>query len=1516
MLHFNLLLKRTAAMAVAGAFGISAMAQAVVPGSDAPVFRSMSPSTHFAATEVPQNAHNVVVPARKNARPGLSALGTPRALKSRPGIIPAAGERLPALAGSVTVADSWPYEEPPIGVYALPEAAGKNFTLLAEGPDATGGGVVIGDKYYCTNYYNFSGYLYANVDCYDMSTWERLSHRDGESGLIALDVALDPTDNNVYGFFYNDNVTGYEFGTINYETLTRTVICDLDRTMVAIAIDNDGTVYGIDREMARDADNIMRTVSSSLYKIDKETGAMSLVGKTGQLPFYVSSAVIDPATGRMFWTVSGQDGARLCEVDKATGAAKVVMEFADNEEVTGLYVQPAAAADDAPASVSGLTAEFADGSLSGKVRFTAPAVTFGGDPATGALTYTVTANGVEIATGNTTCGAFVDASVSVDAAGMYEIAAYVSNAAGNGPAAKLSMFIGKGTPSMPVVTASWSGGRFHVEWAPVTTSADGGYINPADVRYDIMRMPDEVLLDHDIAATSIDMPYPEPENLESFYFLVGAKYDGKQSQTAVSNLVVLGALSTPYSQDFSNIDELNAYTILDGNADGKVWSWYNGQVYLPYSKETQCDDWFILPPMRLEGGRVYKFTIEAYAGYAAYPERFEVKYGTANNADAMTSTVIAPTTLTNIVAKAFDGDIAPEKSGIYYIGVHGISDADMYSLYVKSINIGTGVDDNAPAAVEDFTATPDPDGLKKVTLSFTAPTQTFAGQPLGALTDIVISRSGRALQTIENPAPGQKISFEDTPQRKGYYTYEVTSSNEYGRSAAVSATVYVGINVPAAPTDVVLTETDEPGVVTLSWTAPTTDVDGLPLNPDLVTYTIVQATNHDDFVALENVKETTVTFRAMPEGEQDFIYFAVFAATEAGYSDTYASSVMKAIGTPAAYPFLESFADGDFSMDFGVSGNGGSWSTYGDASGIVSIEEDNGYMGMKGEYVDARSGIYTGKISLEGAVAPVLSFYTYNVPPESASDGRDTNTIEISVSDGSKSSVVKSFVIGEEFGDNYGWNKVSVPLTGYAGCKNIELRLTVTTGNCVYTFFDRLRIGEAIDNNLIAGRLRTPDRVKVGNDFTASVNVLNDGDKAADNYRVQLMCNGKEIASQVGVALLPGDKKAVEFTVPTGPVSDESLVIGAKVVYENDAVPEDNTTGDATVKVVYPNLPAPEALQGRSTGDAVKLSWIAPDMSLAMPAAIEDDFESYAPYANSGVGSWVFVDIDKGGIGGIQDFQIPGIDRNSEQSFWVMTSEIAPDNGTFAAHSGTQYLCQMYAAVQNYPVMCDDWAISPELYGKRQEITFFARSYVSIYPETFEVYYSTGSVNPDDFIFLDVVEYASSAWTEYNFTVPDGARRFAIRCISTDCFMLFVDDFSYIPAGATLDLELKGYNLYRDGVKVSTLAADELSAVDVPDTESAYSYRITAVYNRGESRPSNVAEVDYSAGIAEAGVPQPVVVGLKGVVQVRNAAGMPVSIFAVDGKAVHVGSGDATVSLMPGVYTVRVASTSHKVLVK
>lgn len=1137
----------------------------------------------------------------------------------------------------------------------------------------------------------------------------------------------------------------------------------------------------------------------------------------------------------------------------------------------------------------------------------------------GNLTYTVTANGNTVAEGTTACGAQVNADFTVENAGRYEIVAYVTNSAGDGPKSKTDIFIGKGIPSMPVVKATYADDTFHISWEPVTTTVDGGYINPAEVVYDIMRMPDQEMLDIEVTGTSIDMHYPEPIELETYYFLVGARYAGStdnRSQTGVSNIVILGSLSAPYEQDFSDYESLNAYTILDNNKDGKLWSWYNSKVYLPYSKETQCDDWFILPPMRLEAGRTYAFSIDAFAGYPTYPERFEVKYGKANTADAMTETVIAPTDITNIVENTFNGTIVPNETGIYYIGVHGISDHDMYSLYVSRLSISGGVADSAPASVADFTVTPDANGGHTVTISFTAPDKTFAGDPLSSLTNITVTRNGRRMTNgiIENPTPGTRYTITDERSNPGYYSYEITASNENGKSATVSKRVFVGINRPAPATDVTLAET-EPGVVTLNWKAPAYDIDGQTLNPDMVTYTIVQVTNHDEYIIAEGLEETTWTGRVIEEGYQDFVYFAVFAETEAGYSDSYGSTGMKAIGTPASYPFLESFAGGDFAMDFGVSGNGGTWSTYGDASGIVSVEEDNGYMGMKGEYIDARSGIYTGKLSLAGAISPVLSFYTYNIPPEKVSDGNDTNRIQVTVIDDEKSITVKDFVIGEEFGDKYGWNKVSVPLTQFTGKDHIELRLTVTTGNCVFTFFDRLRLGEATSDNLIAGTLIAPDRVKAGNEYTASVGILNDGDNTAESYKVQLLCNGDELSVLDGPVLLSGEKKTVTFTCPTGPTTDEKLSLSAKVIYDADASPADNLSTEALVTVVYPKLPAPGNLQGRMTDGGVRLEWTAPDMSLAEPAATKDDFESYTPYANTGVGSWIFVDLDKGGIGGIQEFQIPGIDRGSEQSYWIMNSDIS-NNKTFAAHSGKQYLCQMYSALQMSPIPCDDWVITPELYGKKQEISFFARSYAGSLPESFEVYYSTGSVNPDDFEFLDIVEYVPGAWTEYLFTVPDGARRFAVRCTSNDRFMMFIDDFSYIAAGSELDLEHKGYNLYRNNEKIATLAPDQVSTVDIPTTEAAYRYHLTAVYNRGESKAANVAEVDFSLGINAPVAGRPIVLGLDGMIEIRNADTLAVRIYAVDGKMLHTGNGNATVAVAPGIYTVCVADSSYKVLVK
>ena len=54
-----------------------------------------------------------------------------------------------------------------------------------------------------------------------------------------------------------------------------------------------------------------------------------------------------------------------------------------------------------------------------------------------------------------------------------------------------------------------------------------------------------------------------------------------------------------------------------------------------------------------------------------------------------------------------------------------------------------------------------------------------------------------------------------------------------------------------------------------------------------------------------------------------------------------------------------------------------------------------------------------------------------------------------------------------------------------------------------------------------------------------------------------------------------------------------------------------------------------------------------------------------------------------------------------------------------------------------------------------------------------------------------------------SFDLPEGATHFAVRCTSPMGYMLLVDDITYRPAGKGAPLEIKGYNIYRDGVKIN-----------------------------------------------------------------------------------------------------------------
>ena len=124
-------------------------------------------------------------------------------------------------------------------------------------------------------------------------------------------------------------------------------------------------------------------------------------------------------------------------------------------------------------------------------------------------------------------------------------------------------------------------------------------------------------------------------------------------------------------------------------------------------------------------------------------------------------------------------------------------------------------------------------------------------------------------------------------------------------------------------------------------------------------------------------------------------------------------------------------------------------------------------------------------------------------------------------------------------------------------------------------------------------------------------------------------------------------------------------------------------------------------------------------------------------------------DLDKSAIISFGNADIPGIEAGKTLASYLMfsTTGAFEGNPTLVAHSGKQYLVVM----ARFDIgTTDDCAISPELSGKAQTVSFYARSYGADYPEHIQVLYSTGSLEPSDFVPSDLdVEKVPGTWTRY-----------------------------------------------------------------------------------------------------------------------------------------------------------------------
>lgn len=1402
--------------------------------------------------------------------------------------------------GNVIHSDKWSSYNKKYNISSLPtDGSSTKFTQIAQEyyMNGNGGSVYADGKYYIISFQQYGSTRFPTIYVYNAETWEYEKEIDIDASSISTDMAYDSTTGKIYGCFYGDDSSERRFGTIDMSTGKVTQIKALDVNWNAIAINAQGVVYAIDN-------------NGDLFTVDKTDGAMTKVGNTGLKPYYVSSAAFDQRTGRLYYSYSPEDASgSLWEINTVTAAATKLYDYENREEVVGMWVPLPLAEDEAPAALTSITPEFIKGSLSGTVTFTAPTVSFVGDqPLTGELTYTVTMNGEQAATGTTTPGAVTVANVTVPTAGIYEIKVTTANSFGPSPVIKTSLWIGNDTPkAVKNVKLDYVDGNFNLTWDPATDSNNGGYINPDEVTYTVTRYPDETVVAAALKGiTTFSEPMTVPENLTSYYYTVAAEFNGGATKPVASNRYTLGNIIPPYSQDFNDPLDVNTFTIINADGDTRTWEANNGMVRSRYNTKADTHNWLITPAVKMKGGTQYEFSFDAKANSLKYTSFMEVWFGTAPTVEGMTTQLLERTEVKLRDMTHYSVKINVDTDGLYYFAIHDCSNTNGDALFVDDMAISAGMSTALPTAPSNVKATPDYNGKLNMTISCTLPTLTIADKNLTKLTKAELSRDGEVIYTMESPAPGAELNYTDTDSRltQGRHTYIVAAYTEAGRGVEVTVTPYVGINMPTEPQNVNLVETSRSGEVTMTWKAPETDVDGNPLNPAFVSYLIMGVENGEAKVMARDIKDNTWTYQAIPAdaAEQDFVFYGIAAETEGGISDPVVSPII-AVGPAYKLPIAESFADTKMSLKWAeniVSGNG-AWQLMDENtfSTMGSQDGDNGYVCYRAKSQKEVAQLLSGKIAISGQ-NPTLSFWYH---PLSGS----TNVINTKVVANGTETTVNSTVISSGSGV---WDKVLVDLSAYVG-QTVQIAMEVEALLHLNTSLDNFSLYNRADYDVAPVAINVPAEFSVGTPGKITVDVENTGAKAAENFAVALYLNGRKVDSKNVESLAPAAVTTVEFEQNLDVMTPEQLSYYAVTEYAADENQANNTSATVESTLIMPRLAWVTDLAASASNGAINLTWSAPDANALYSKPETDDFESYETYLIDNVGKWTMIDKDQSITFGVQDVDYPNSTKPA--AYMVFGDKEKFPHESMKAHSGEKFLaCFGATSKQN-----DDWLVSPRLNGKAQTISFYAKTYDIKYGnEKFELMYTaSATIDTEQFVKLADSDNVPGAWTKYEYELPAGTQYFAIRCTSQDCYIFMVDDVTYT-AAVVDDAVLTGYNIYRNGVKINSEPVKETSYSD-SSAETNPVYVVTAVYTEGESRPSNAVTLT-TTGIESVDSQASVTITVRGHnITVNNADELAVSVYAADGRTIHQGQGSATVTVpATGVYVVKAGEKVAKVAVR
>lgn len=1402
---------------------------------------------------------------------------------------------VPTIYGIVLNSSAWPNSDPQFGVYSfMPNQSVIVSTL--EHQDrwlrANSGGVWFDGRLYYMNSLQGSGGNVLNMyQCWDTDSWTMVhdvNMEASESAKMAADLTYDPITKQVYGFFFTDDGTAYELGTMEFSDASP-VKHSLKRApidMVAIAASPEGDIYGIG-------------VNGFLYKFDKSTGDATIVGNTGvSVSAYRQSATFDFRSGKLYWAAMiNESSSALFEVNTTTGKATRLGAFANSEEVVALYIPFGLADDQAPSQAENIVVDFPEGNLTGNVSFTIPTENYAMEPLTGSVDYTIFIDNEESKTGSSTVGATVSEQLTLTE-GNHTFTVVLKNAHGESPKSKLTAYIGFDTPVAPEnvqLTINNDSYEAKLTWDTPERGVNNGYIDKDNMRYIIKRYPGPVTLETDYEGNSYFDELPEQTGLRSYRYTVQPYYGDKVGNEATTPTINVGkAQEIPWREDFADPQSFSQFTVIDANNDN--WTWvYNRSSHSPDCQNNDLynsnddDDWLITPPLHLLGDRTYDLEFEASSNWAwdrAGQEQLEVGFG--DNASALNYEWVVERRIIQQAEEKIPvkvtAKLRPAKDGTYFVGFHAVTPlANAFHLYIHNIQVVESSLLTSPDSVTNLQLEPAAKGALRATIRFNAPTKDLAGDALTTLTQIQVMRDNaeqEVIATFNAPQPGQELSYEDTKAVNGLNTYIVLplAGDHKGQASRISG--WVGIDYPDTPQNI--SARLEAGSIKLTWDAPDeVGLNGGYVDSDDLFYQVYDKTGQllpgagELYDCEFTVSGITLT------GAQATNQYYVLPVSELGEGNPGVSNVV-VTGDPYQMPLEESFANGASHYLWWMT-QGSPYYTF-SMTRQESSDNDGGALYMPGSeyYPSVWAQIGSGKISMVGSEHPMWSFSYFpyvghKVVLTAKVQTPDNVEHEAAVIDFSKLSGANE------------WRKQVVDLSPYKDQEWVIVMIhAVIYGNSQVTI-DDISVKEAAAYDLAAG-IYAPKTMRIGMPKDVKLTVRNKGIKMPTNYSVRLFANDTEVGEQQGKAIASLDSTTFVFPYQAAVNSPAEVRFYGVVDFADDQDLSDNTTATTATAILQPTLPGVQNFGGQAAGGQVTLSWQAPDLEQAK--TVTDDFEDYSSWLTEGFGEWQVIDQDGGRTYDMKGVEFPNqtlpmafILYNNDETVGTQYSAMKP-------HSGSQYAASFDAIASRTSLRRSaDWLISPELSGQAQTIKFFARSVTESYLEKMEVAYTTGSaLTRSAYVTLKTVDGVPNAWTEYEVQLPEGAKYFAIRNVSADMMALIVDDVTYEP----MPLVLTGYDVYVDGQKAGSTEATTFTTAG----DDNHAYQVVAVYTKGESALSTIfgsaQGIDYT--LVDIDLDQ-----------------ADLTVYTVDGIKVAEGPG-AYRSLKRGVYVVSKDGRSYRVV--